>query len=111
MAEFHADDKFGHGRPVFLPIGDPRRMDLFQYNKGEGSAYINDFLQRSRSHTASQIPHEIAELILNHLGITKFENKEFVRINGNDELEGMREEPLFTFLYLHDYTYWIYNLR
>lgn len=50
-------------------------------------------------------------MILADLGITAFWNKEFVRINSNDELEGIQDRPMHTFLYLHDYTYWIYNLR
>lgn len=107
--EFHADDKFGEGRLRF--VNDSRRGDLAQYQKGEGGAYISDYLHRSAFHTATPIPKRVALMVLDDLGITRFENKEFVRINSNDELEGMREEPMFTFLYLHDYTYWFYNLR
>lgn len=109
--DFHADDKFGEGRVQYVD-NPARRHDLTLFSKGEGASYINDFLrdQRLTFHTATPIPKRVAQMILDDLRITRFDNKEFVRINNNDELEGMRDEPMFTFLYLHDYTYWLYNL-
>lgn len=117
---FHDEDKFGTGRVRFLNINDPRSKDLFQYQKGEGGAYINDHLRMVDpahpstariSFSSTQIPKQYATMILDQLEITEFNNKEFVRINGDDELEGMRDEPMCTFLYLHDYTFYLYNLR
>jgi hypothetical protein len=111
-AEFHVDDAFGappEGRVRY--VNDFRRQDLSLYVKGEGASYISDYLHRSAFHTATPIPKRVAQMILDDLGITRFDNKEFVRINSNDELEGMRDEPMFTFLYFHDHTYWLYNLR
>ena len=114
MPEFHDDDTFGSDRVgvTFLNLQDPRHGQLEQYNKGEGGSYINDYFRMHSQLRCSstRIPKKYAQMILVELGINQFHNKNFVRINSNEELEGMRDEPMYTFLYLHDYTYYLYDL-
>ena len=101
-------------KPVWVGL---EKKDLHSFAYGEGGGYINDYLSHRGarwSYTATPIPYRIALAILRPMahgaGIT-LDNKEFVKISTPEDVQGHDDRQMHTFLYRHDFTWYLYNLE
>lgn len=97
-------------KPVWVGL---EKKSLHEFTYGEGGGYINDYLRHHHfrwTYTQTPLPRRIARDILEKMGIT-LDNKEFVKISTPEDVKGHDDRPMHTFLYLHDFTWYLYNLE
>lgn len=103
-------------RIKFFSMGE-KKNGLYDLKFMEGGSYISDWvhsLPHSWRIQRTAIPEKVAALILGQLelgSVREFGNKDFVRITGEGDVAGVNDRELVTFLYKHDFTWYIYNLE
>jgi len=83
-------------------------MDLKDFEIGQGGTYINDYIKSGMKIGGSTIPDHVAVAIWRAVNPSREDgasiNKEFVCI-------GRADNDYMTFLYKHDFKYWIYIIK
>lgn len=99
----------------FFSLGE-KGNGLYDLKKLEGGSYISDWTRNMGDWhvTRAHIPEFVARLILKELELGtphEFGNKNFVRITGPEDVSGHDDREVHTFLYKHDFRWYLYTLN
>lgn len=88
---------------------------LFGLKFMEGGGYISDWLHKLPAYTFSRcvVSDKVAHMILKDVGLepSRYGNKDFFRFTTDEEKFGFNESVVISFLYRHDFTWYIYTLN
>lgn len=93
----------------------PDGEGLFGLKYMEGGSYIHDWLHKlsTLAYSSVVVTDKVAECILLDAGLDpqRYGNKDFFRFTQEGEVSGFNEEPIISFLYRHDFRWYVYTLR